>query len=644
MKFDKIVIPENITKEKGINEIKLDEKSLGNVVAFVGKNGAGKSRILEFIQNYWSHISAEHFLKDFVIDVPNKAPHHKSLIEQAKGSYKIFLQREIAHNTDEKTSHYKNAIGLINNILPEYRLGLFADYIKVVNFDDIKRIKQKLSNNLSFQDILNNNFKNDQKGGVPFNEFNELNSLSIFDFIKTHSDKIVTEEVNLYLRNKNSPEFQNNPQIIYNNLSKTDSFILFEKFRKYVIKFLGKDFSYEADSNVNISSVLLFDGINFRVENLSPGQKTLFAYAILFFYLELNSRSNITECIVIIDEPELHLHPQAQVELLDALKSLISKGQIFIATHSTHILSHLSYDEIYMVKNGQIILPSRTTPGNSLIELMGIERHIEELEEFITSTSSWAYSNFMTQCFKDPDVIFSKNQKDPQYKLFKNYINSLSNINLLDFGAGKGRVGYTIDDDAQLKERIVYNALEPNESHHDVLRNINCLESLYSDINDIKNKQFDIILLCNVLHEIHPQYWIQILKGIKQLLRENGKLVIIEDNHLPKGECAHEFGYLLLNADQIATLLDSGKNLLSVQPEDDWYKRRFTFCVAEKNNINPTTLSLSNALNHLKEETYESLKEIRKKQVDVANGRLYANLAQLYINAELALEKYDKKL
>ena len=47
MRIVKLILDKSITEEKGINEIDLSKKDLGPVVALVGKNGAGKSRILK---------------------------------------------------------------------------------------------------------------------------------------------------------------------------------------------------------------------------------------------------------------------------------------------------------------------------------------------------------------------------------------------------------------------------------------------------------------------------------------------------------------------------------------------------------------------------------------------------------------------
>src|SRR5690606_36261233 len=116
----------------------------------------------------------------------------------------------------------------------------------------------------------------------------------------------------------------------------------------------------------------------------------------------------------IIDEPEKHLHPDAQISVINALKGIVSQsGQLWIATHSVHILSHLEYDEIMMVEDNKIIPPSRTTPGRSFNSLMGLEGHIFKLIEFINSVSEWAYGNFMLQCFKEPEVVFGNDPNDP---------------------------------------------------------------------------------------------------------------------------------------------------------------------------------------------------------------------------------------
>jgi predicted ATPase len=47
--------------------------------------------------------------------------------------------------------------------------------------------------------------------------------------------------------------------------------------------------------------------------------------------------------LIIIDEPEMNLHPEAQVKIIEFLAALVNAGlRVLITTHSPYILDHLS--------------------------------------------------------------------------------------------------------------------------------------------------------------------------------------------------------------------------------------------------------------------------------------------------------------
>lgn len=445
------------------------------------------------------------------------------------------------------------------------------------------------------------------------------------------------DEFNLYLKNREKP------QLINDEIKNKRSYQLFSKFQGYVKQFLGKDFSYQQTAQGNtVNSTLHYNNEPFNLNLFSPGQKTLFAYAILFFYLDTNAKTNIRESIIIIDEPEKHLHPEAQLKLINALKSIVEKaGQLWIATHSVHILSHLDYDEIMMVKDDEIILPSRTTPGKSFNDLMGIDEHINELISFITSISEWAYGNFMVQCFKEPDVIFTKNTNDPQFKLFKTFLKDRETVEFLDFGAGKGRIGYTIQEDETVSKKVIYSAYEPDKGNFELLNKVSNKKNIYYDISEIPKNNFDCIVLCNVLHEINPKDWVNTLIPIRELLKNEGYLIIIEDRYLPKGEHAHEFGYLVLGIEETKILLNS-TSVMELKLEEEEYSDRIIFNAFTKSEINPTKETVISAIRKLKSNCLNNLKLLKKKEKDLNQGRRYANETQLYINSELALEVLQK--
>ncbi|AZA98800.1 hypothetical protein EG359_03890 [Chryseobacterium joostei] len=644
MKISKIKISKEETKKVNLKEIDLTKKPLGSTVALVGKNGAGKSRILKFVENYSSSINFDKFNEEHITNLPlSLILPFESDLNQAKGIYESLIKQKISPQqiNNSITDQLQRFIRRFSQIAPAY--------IKVVDNDDLKIIKDKINNNLDFETILKGDFGNidskipnliENPQAAPLsqlNQFTAINNKTTVNYLKKLSTEIVSYEFNLYLKNRE------NTAIIIEQMKENESYKLFNNFQKYVKKFLGKDFSYsQTAEGGTVNSILHFNNEPFNVDLLSPGQKMLFAYAILFFYLDTNSKTNIRESIIIIDEPEKHLHPEAQIKLLDALKDIVSKnGQLWIATHSVHILSHLDFDEILMVKDDEIISPSRTTPGNSFNELMGLEEHVMELISFINSISEWAYSNFMVQCFKDPEVIFGTNINDPQFKLFKEFIQNKSDIKLLDFGAGKGRIGYTIGEDETVSERIKYNAYEIDKSNFELLSKVPNLDTLYSTANEIPRNNFDCIILCNVLHEINPDNWIESLNIIKDSLNLNGYLIIIEDRFLPKGETAHEYGYIILGAEETKILLNS-KNSIELKLNEANFKERIIFNTFQKNDISPDNESLIKSLQKLKENTFNNIKKLKKEKKDLNQGRRLANETQLYINSQLYLESLNK--
>ena len=290
-----------------------------------------------------------------------------------------------------------------------------------------------------------------------------------------------------------------------------------------------------------------------------------------------------------------------------------------------------------MVKDDSIVLPSRTTPGNSFNELMGIENHIIELTNFINSISEWAYGNFMVQCFKSPDVIFENNPNDPQFRLFKEFVTNKSGLNLLDFGAGKGRIGYTISEDSEIANKIIYSAYEPDKSNYDLLSKTPNLSKLFTLPAEIEPNLFDLVVFCNVLHEINPEEWMQTLSLAKMSLKEDGYLIILEDRYLPKGETAHEFGYIILNSEETQIMLNSNTPI-ELKLSEEQFNNRIIFNAFLKNDINPTSDSIRLAVKKLQINTLNNIRLLKKQKKDLNQGRRLANETQLYINSQLFLE------
>jgi len=89
-------------------------------------------------------------------------------------------------------------------------------------------------------------------------------------------------------------------------------------------------------------------GLEFQASNLGMGVQASISIAILKAYSEISIGSSTP---IFIDEPELFLHPQAQRNFYNILKTLAKNGtQVFYTTHSPDFLSAGRFYEIFIVR------------------------------------------------------------------------------------------------------------------------------------------------------------------------------------------------------------------------------------------------------------------------------------------------------
>jgi chemotaxis methyl-accepting protein methylase len=65
-------------------------------------------------------------------------------------------------------------------------------------------------------------------------------------------------------------------------------------------------------------------------------------------------------------------------------------------------------------------------------------------------------------------------------------------------------------------------------------------------ISDHAEGTFDVIIMCNVLHEIDTKDWLKLFRKdglISSLLSKKGLLLLVEDQQIPTGEKAYQKGF-----------------------------------------------------------------------------------------------------
>jgi len=82
----------------------------------------------------------------------------------------------------------------------------------------------------------------------------------------------------------------------------------------------------------------------FDINGLSSGEKQLFLRALSLKFLEVNNS------IILIDEPEISLHPKWQSKIIKLYENIGENNQLIIATHSPHIIGNIEAKQLRIMK------------------------------------------------------------------------------------------------------------------------------------------------------------------------------------------------------------------------------------------------------------------------------------------------------
>ena len=117
-----------------------------------------------------------------------------------------------------------------------------------------------------------------------------------------------------------------------------------------------------ADKNESIPSNLFIELPSKEVitfNDLSSGEKEV------FFILSFFIRHNVENAIIVIDEPELHLHPELSRLLIRNIKSIRNGNQIWIATHNSEIIDEAGRDKVIYVTRDSSTRKAKFITGNN---------------------------------------------------------------------------------------------------------------------------------------------------------------------------------------------------------------------------------------------------------------------------------------
>lgn len=429
-----------------------------------------------------------------------------------------------------------------------------------------------------------------------------------------------------------------------------------QKLNEFLSQLLGRTLLEEKESGQIIVAQRTENARNLSLEEclkeLSPGELMLFYLSTFLFYLSHVSNGN-RKIILLMDEPEIHLHPKALLSMLNMLYDCDAISQFWIASHSIFILPQFPFEDLVYMHEGEVLKLGSTTYHNIYNDLIGLENI--DMYELLGSIENWENYQFVVENFLLPQTKGNASAKDEQMLKFLEVLRDAQGerpLNVLDYGAGQCRMWECLKlavPDSEIRNSLLcyraYDPIPPKDYPKDITYDI--------DEGEARNRgKCDIVVLMNVLHEIEPEQWCEVFHSIHGLLEENGILVFLEVLSLTNGEQPYgQAGFLLLRDKQVMELFPDAYN--KPLPNNSTAEKSHCWVIPAKSLISIKPQMIPKIISSLEKSCEDLLIEIDKERVEMAHcgfeqagmaerkrtARQYAFLAQQFINAHIAYQR-----
>ena len=644
MKITKVNIPATLPEhgipEDGLQPIEMSH--LGDIVILTGRNGAGKSRILRKIS---SVIRQKPTRKELETIDPQISNINETIKSHRQNIIKIGQRNQSRWYIDQKEQNNKDIdrVVLQINQLNENKSLIQArkdwHYIETNNLQEGYQIVEFVPKKLELKDcnaLTPTQLKSNAE------QVKEVGISKLSDNCLAKIKKVVDSQFNATHQN-----------YIGDTNSKKNAIDEYERLDNLIRTFIGVPLGRNVDGDTTLF------GLPIGSAQLSDGQKVLLQLCVAIHA----QGASLDHMILFLDEPENHMHPSVTIEFLDTLRSKIPNGQIWMATHSIPLISHFGTEAVWYVDNGKVSYAGKGQE-KVLESLLGSEDEIERLNDLINLPAALAINNFAYECLSNPNVVMTPSE-DPQSKQIGFILMEelkKGKVKLLDYGAGKGRfISNFFDRLGESDKQLVVNNLEYvafdkyDNDKADCLKNIervygNANKKYYNNstslLSDHDKGSFDIVVLCNVLHEIDPKEWIELFKSdgtVTPLLKsDSGLLLHVEDMLLPIGEKAYKNGFVVLDTPHVKELFNLKTTDFGLHMSNDSkYKNRLkAHLIPQRHLSNITADSRKKALEAIQKTAKEEIKRIREETTaDYKNGRRHAFWTQQFANSSLILSE-----
>ena len=363
---------------KNLGRIKEAEIKIDGITTIAGENNTGKTtvgKVLFSCFNSLNNIEKEIYSdKEYSVEKEVYNLYHSLLPYIILKTKKIKKMYDVLKNIScDLYSYYINTKKNIYDIL----VNTFKEYVDIKDeniIDYIKKASKKIEEYINIPDekigykkieeYFNEMFNNQINSRIERDTIAEINILDLY--FKFIDDKCI--ETNLNYSNKRNIYFIDNPfifdrndysyslsvqeshlinNILYSEKPSTSDKILAEEKLKKIYEKLSKAVNgkiLEKDKEFYLEEEIFYEPIS--IHNLSAGLKS---FAIIKMLLERNALKE--DDILVLDEPEIHLHPKWQLLYAEIIVLLQKEFNIYIliTTHSPYFLEAI---EMYSKLHG----------------------------------------------------------------------------------------------------------------------------------------------------------------------------------------------------------------------------------------------------------------------------------------------------
>jgi hypothetical protein len=148
----------------------------------------------------------------------------------------------------------------------------------------------------------------------------------------------------------------------------------------------------------NTGSELLIDrhGSTLRVSQLSDGERGVLAMVLDLARRLSQANPDLADplkggsAVVMIDEIDLHLHPEWQRQIVRRLTEVFPKCQFIATTHSPQVIGEVEHERIQIIADGEVFSPTHSFGVDSsrvLEEIMEVPRRTADVQQVLDDLS-----------------------------------------------------------------------------------------------------------------------------------------------------------------------------------------------------------------------------------------------------------------